>query len=257
MSLDYSLVDACVRWPAPPAAHPPGPLLPAHPRMPGVPVLVLSGELDTITTPPEGAAAAALFPNARQVVLANEFHVTALPPLPDGCGADIVRRFFATLDPGDVSCAAAVAPLRQPPAFARHSSALPAPEARPGNEAGPAQLKAAAAAVLELGDAIGRLESAHGATSPALRGGGATARLAGGVFHLLFERARFTEDVAVDGRLAWPWGRGTASAQLVFTTATGERGELSVSWPEQAAGAQATLAGHVAGRRIEARMPAP
>ena len=257
MSLDYSLLDACVDWPVPAPSHPPGPPVPPAPRMPAIPVLVLNGELDTITTVPEGAAAASLFPQARQVVLANEFHVGGLPGMVDDCGAALVRRFFATLDPGDVSCAAAVAPLRSPPAYARHSSALPAPTALPGNAATVPELKAAAAAVLELRDAVDRIESAHGATSPALRGGGATERLQDGVFHLLFEQARFTEDVAVDGRLAWPYGAGTALADVVFTTTDGARGELHVSWPEQQAGAIATLEGRVGGRRLRAAMPAP
>ena len=257
MSLDYSLIDSCVRWPTPSSAHPPGPLLPAHPQMPDVPVLVLNGEIDTITTPPEGAAVASLFPNARQVVVANEFHITALPPMPDNCGAHLVRRFFETLDPGDTSCAAAVAPLRMPPVFARQSSALPVPHALAGNQASDAELRAAASAVLELGDAVARLESAHGPTSPALRGGGATNSLHGDVFDLRFDQARFTDDVAVDGRLAWPYGRGTASAQLVFTTAGGARGELAARWPEQQAGSMATLDGRIGGHEIHAEMPAP
>ncbi len=257
VSLDYSLLDACVRWPAPPSQHPPGPLVPAHPQMPSMPVLVLNGEIDTITTPPEGAAVASLFPNARHVVIANEFHVTALPPMVDTCGTDIVRRFFATLDPGDISCAAAVAPLRSPPVFPARSSALPLPAAQPGNEASPAQLRAAAAAVLALGDATRRLESAHGSASPALRGGGFRERLGDNIFHLQFEEARFTEDVAVTGDLDWPYGAGTASAQIVFTTADGGRGVLHVAWPEQQAGSVATLEGEIGGKRLRAQMPAP
>ncbi|HSI48811.1 MAG TPA: alpha/beta fold hydrolase [Ideonella sp.] len=257
MSLDYSLLDACVRWPAPSAAHPPGPLLPKHPQMPAVPVLVLNGELDTITTPPEGAAAASLFPNARHIVLANEFHVGALPPMRDDCGANLVRRFFTTLDAGDASCAAAIAPFRATPLFALRSAALPLPVAQPGNQAGEAALKAAASAVLELGDATARLESAGGSLSPALRGGSVAHQFSEGIYQLTFAQARFTDDVAVDGRLTWPWGRGTASAQIGFTTPTGERGELAVSWPEQQAGSLATLRGTLAGRRIEAQMPAP
>jgi len=257
MSLDYSLLDACVRWPAPSAAHPPGPLLPKHPQMPGVPVLVLNGELDTITTPPEGAAVASLFPNARHIVLANEFHVGALPPMPDDCGANLVRRFFTTLDAGDADCAARIAPIRTTPLFALRSTDLPLPQPLPGNQAGPAALKAAASAVLELGDAVARLESAGGSLSPALRGGSVANQFSEGVYQLQLVQARFTNDVAVDGQLSWPWGRGTAVAQIRFTTAAGERGELAVSWPEQQAGSLATLSGTLAGRRVEAQMPAP
>ncbi len=42
------------------------------------PVLVLAGDLDTLTPPSEGEAAAALFPNSTFVSVANTGHVTAL-----------------------------------------------------------------------------------------------------------------------------------------------------------------------------------
>ncbi len=47
-------------------------------RMPDVPALVLTGDLDTITTPAEGDQAAALFRNARRVIVENTGHVSAV-----------------------------------------------------------------------------------------------------------------------------------------------------------------------------------
>ena len=64
---------------------------------PPVPVLVLSGELDSITTPAEGHLVAQQFPNAQQVVVRNSFHVTAMGDT-DGCAQSLVRAFV--LDPG-------------------------------------------------------------------------------------------------------------------------------------------------------------
>ena len=59
---------------------------------PDVPVLVLSGELDSITTAAEGDLVAEQFPNARHVVVRNSFHVTAIGDR-DDCAERILRAF--------------------------------------------------------------------------------------------------------------------------------------------------------------------
>ena len=60
--------------------------------IPQTPVLVLSGELDSITTAAEGAIVVRQFPNARQVVVANSFHVTAVGDT-DRCAVTVLRYF--------------------------------------------------------------------------------------------------------------------------------------------------------------------
>jgi pimeloyl-ACP methyl ester carboxylesterase len=67
MPLDYAFIDECVQWPAVSVA----PLVFAGARYPEVPVLVVSGELDNMTSVADGAAAAARFPRAHHVVIAN------------------------------------------------------------------------------------------------------------------------------------------------------------------------------------------
>ena len=74
---DWEMADWCLNWPVAPAAHPAGPPAPPSGSYPDVPTLVLTGELDSITTPEEGALVASAFPAARQVLVANSFHVTA------------------------------------------------------------------------------------------------------------------------------------------------------------------------------------
>ena len=69
--------------------------MPPAGRYSDVPVLVLSGELDSITTPAEGDLVAAQFPNARHVVVANSFHVTAVGDT-DDCAVRIVRSFVTS-----------------------------------------------------------------------------------------------------------------------------------------------------------------
>jgi len=108
MPLDYAFIDECVQWPAAASGAPAVRLLPAGAGYPDVPVLVISGELDNMTSPADGAAAAARFPRARHVVIANSFHVNALPHARSDCGAILVRRFMERLETGDEGCAAAV-----------------------------------------------------------------------------------------------------------------------------------------------------
>jgi pimeloyl-ACP methyl ester carboxylesterase len=92
MPLDYSVLDTCLSWPVPSLAHPPGQPVPPGTVFPSCPVLVLSGSLDSLTPAEQGEKTAALFPDARQILVANSFHVTALGEQ-DHCASEIVRRF--------------------------------------------------------------------------------------------------------------------------------------------------------------------
>ena len=72
---DWSYLE-CLDWPRPSPLYQP----PAAPGAdaPDVPVLVMSGELDDVTTPSEGRMTAALFPDARVEVIRNAGHVPSL-----------------------------------------------------------------------------------------------------------------------------------------------------------------------------------
>jgi len=124
MPLDYAFIDECAQWPAAAPDAPAVRLVPAGARYPEAPVLVISGELDNMTSAADGAAAAAHFPRARHVVIANSFHVNALPHARSECGAILARRFMEHLESGDESCATAVPAVRLVPRFARHVSEL-------------------------------------------------------------------------------------------------------------------------------------
>ena len=58
-------------------------------------MLVLTGELDTITTPAEATLVTRQFPYARRVVVRNSFHVTAIGDT-DDCAQRIVRHWIST-----------------------------------------------------------------------------------------------------------------------------------------------------------------
>ena len=112
---DWEMQDWCLNWPVAPAWQPAAPPAPPSGSYPAVPTLVLSGELDSITTPAEGALVAGQFPAARQVIVANSFHVTA-EDATDRCAVRILRQFVARPRTGltarRLSCANQVPPLR-------------------------------------------------------------------------------------------------------------------------------------------------
>lgn len=255
--LDFSLLDACVGWPAPPPQHPPGPYVPPNPRMPDVPVLVIAAELDDITTPAEGRIVASLFPQSTYVLAANSFHVAVGPALFDPCAAGITRRFIETGRAGDTGCAARIAPLRTPPQFARRVEQLAPADARPGNHATENDLRAAAAAVHTLGDAVARYESNTTGTSFGLRGGTFTIENKGALQRFDFFGTRWTDDLAVSGNLLWPAYRGSAQARITFKGPLGLDGQLRVHWNEGEAQAMAEVDGIIGGRVVRAVMPAP
>ena len=82
----------CLAWPKPsPLYEPPAP---AQAPKPAMPTLVISGELDDVTSPTEGRAVVSEFANARQMVVRNGGHVSSLygGRYP---ARDRVRAFFA------------------------------------------------------------------------------------------------------------------------------------------------------------------
>jgi hypothetical protein len=167
-------------WPAPQPAYPHGDPLPGHRVFPTVPTLVLSGDLDSVTSPEDANQAAAQFPNVVHLLIPNLTHVTAyyysdVGYLPDGgdtthCVQHIVRRFNGQLSPGDTSCTRDVRPLRAPPRFGRTVSGLELVNALKGNHASSSELKSAAGALETVGDVFARFVITRG-IDRGLRGG--------------------------------------------------------------------------------------
>lgn len=100
--------DSCLNWPAPASDDPPivsgTPIAPAN-----LPVLVLSGELDSLTTPAEGQRVAEhMGPSARWIQIGNMIHVSAMLDFV-GCAEGLVQTLIAApgkLKTMDATCAA-------------------------------------------------------------------------------------------------------------------------------------------------------
>jgi hypothetical protein len=259
LPLDYAFIEQCVRWPAADPAHPPAYRVAAARGFPDLPVLVVSGELDNMTSPADGAAAAAQFVHARHLVLANSLHVNALPQARSPCGAELVRRFIATLDPGDASCSAEVPPLRLAPPFARTLAEVAPASALSGNAADPAGLKVAAAALYSAGDLLGRLVANSSGHGEGLRGGRFTASTAAGygAIHAVLYGIRWVGDLEVSGTIDFRPGVGDGEAELSVRTRNGVAGEVRARWPAGGPGARARLEGLIGGRALRAEVAAP
>ena len=257
LPLDYSFIDECVAWPAPPADRPAGVLAAVPLKYPPAPTLVVSGDLDNMTPVADGAAAAANFPHGSQLIIRNGFHVNALPHARSDCGAGVVRHFIDALRAGDASCAQSVPPVRLVPQFARHVSDLEPAAAGGGNGAGRSDLQAVTAAVLSAGDALARAADMAPGEGVGLRGGRyRVARTATG-YRVTLRQLRWTEDLAVSGRIESPRRAGPARAELELADAAGRHGRLEIRWTEGRSAAIADARGQFDGRAVVARLPAP
>jgi pimeloyl-ACP methyl ester carboxylesterase len=258
MQLDYSFIDQCVEWPAPSSGHPASHVVAEDSHYPDVPALIISGDLDDITTPADGAAVAAAFKYGTFVRIANSFHVNALRHARSGCAAEIARRFIETMSVGDTSCAAEVPPLRLVPRFAVHAAQLKPAEALPGNRAGDAQLRRVSAAVMTAGDVLARLGGNSSGRGVGLRGGTFRVESDSSAVHIALSQVRWSEDLAISGNIDGPAARtGMVRARLRLEAAEGRGGELQVEWPEGVANSSAAVRGTVDGAAVLARLRAP
>jgi pimeloyl-ACP methyl ester carboxylesterase len=253
MPLDYAYVPLCTTWPVASRAHPAGEPVPPGTRFPDVPVLVLNGDLDTITTPAEGEQAARLFRRATHVIVANTGHVTAIDDF-YGCAQNIVRRFTASGNV-DAGCAARVPAMHLVPSFAGTiADAIPASPSQ-GNRADAKALRAAAAATLAAADVLSRSYEFSLTRGAGLRGGTYSATPANGSATATLADVRWASDLAVSGTATFRARSASAVAHLVLRGAAS--GEIDAAWATAGSDAVATLQGRVDGRTLRATMRAP
>ena len=259
--------DTCLPWPKPAHGVVPGEAIPAGSVFPALPVLVMSGELDTVTSPPEGRATAALFPNAEFIETTNLVHESAIGDAgffvpPDGedlsqCIGPIVRNFVLTGgSTGDTSCIKHIRPIRTVPAFATSYATVAPAAATQGNQVDATGLVLASAVAETVGDALARYyvsSSGHGSD---LRGGTFTISSTATGYTLTLSQLQWTADLTVSGTLDWNQLTGAISVQTTFNAA-GHSGSVDMSWNDRQTEAVATLTGTVDGVALAAERIAP
>ena len=256
----------CLDWPTPLPAYPQGDALPAHPVFPAVPTLVLSGDLDSVTSVEDANQAASQFPDVVHLVIPNLTHVTAwyfsdVGILPDGgdttnCVQAIVRRFVVELSPGDTSCIPSVRPIRTPPRFARSVNELDPVTALVGNQANARGLKLAAGALETVGDVFARFLITFG-FGGGLRGGEFVYIQKDYGYAFEFEHVKWTEDLEITGVMRWYLKANTVSADVQLWQNGTSVGALNIAWNDLDTNAMATLTGTIGNERVKAQRIAP
>ena len=261
----WSTADWCTRWPVPPADFRPAPPRPPGGRYAPVPTLVLSGLLDTITTPAEGRLVAGQFPNATWVPVPGGLHVTALADY-DGCASAIVLDFVANARVGDTSCTRQLSPLRTaPPFWQRMADAVPL--AAPSGQSTAAtsvpaaaddlvRRRAASVAVATAGDALARWFQTFEDGGLGLRGGSWTAA-GSAVLRTRLDGYRFAADLAVSGTVVWDRRTGAVLADLRLAGVPAVTGRVQARWDARVAAARAVVTGRLGGRPIAGTLLAP
>jgi hypothetical protein len=205
--------DSCLRWPNDRAASRP---FPAATRLPDVPVLVVSGDLDTNTPSQSGRMAAGQFPHAHYVRIPNVGHTPEASP----CGVSLGLRFVATLKVNPRACAGTGAP---PPIAARTPRVtgdlpLVRGQGTPSDRRALAVVVATAADMGEQSELLGIWKAADG-----LRGGRYVISAAG----VRLDGVRVVRDATASGLLSTTSaGRVTGTVRL--TGAGVSKGQLHV-----------------------------
>lgn len=253
---DWSTLDMCLQWPAPAAGNPALPPRPTGGAYHRMPTLVLSGELDTVTTPIEGRMITRQIPGSRQIVVANSFHVTAISDT-DDCAVRIARAFVRhprrTLPQSLVGCAARIPPVR---ALGRYHSRL-ANMPRADDLIGTAtrrQERAGTTAAATVADAVDRWWNNYYGKGVGLQGG--TWKYKGDrktTFTL--QGMQLVKGLAVSGTAVWRRYRHDMTVDLRVRGDV--RGHLTGSWDTSAEGARAILTGTLDGTFVALRLPAP
>jgi pimeloyl-ACP methyl ester carboxylesterase len=206
----------CLTWPRP--THPDDPPIPKHVAIDAthVPVLILNGELDSLTPAAGGAhIRRQIGPAARVVVAANTVHLVALDS-PHACGPSLVRAFVrhpkASLD---ASCARHIPAVRAVPRFPR-TLAQVVPACGHGSLS---VRRRAAVAVAEAGDALIRYDYVDANSDLGLRGGSVHYDADGDA---TLHAVRYTSDTTVSGTV-----RVTASGGAGRVRVTGPHGHTA------------------------------
>jgi pimeloyl-ACP methyl ester carboxylesterase len=267
---DTQTLDSCRVWPAP-ASDPEPPLIHGAPLAPpDLPVLILSGDLDTTTSPADNRTAfKQLGPgNHRLITIPNTLHVAAATGSRENCGSVVVREFVtnpANLAQLDTTCAAEVPDVRALGTFPRTlANATPA-VASSGRDI---DSRLATVAAETAGDALNRrqdvgyyYQNTPQTSGVGLRGGGwkLAKNYPAGHTVLDLSAARWVNDVAVSGTVDSTDATGDVIATLTGSAPGSVKFHFTVNWnTKQPHNARATVRGSTnSGGLLTATLPAP
>lgn len=246
MSSPWIEYDSCINWPAPSTWVPPEPEPAVYPD---VPTLVITGELDTLTSPEGNRIVASRFPQATYVEVPNSGHVTALGDY-IGCAAGIVVEFVDTGAVGDTSCVDAYPSVRTTDQFPRRLRDVQVSD----GEGTLRQRRVATAVAGTVGDLFPRWFAMYGTEGRGLRGG---TFITSGLEDVRFrmEAMRWVRDVSVSGVVRWDRTTGDVRATVTFSGAA--QGTLGIRWNEWDQHANAVASGLIDGARVRLELPAP
>jgi pimeloyl-ACP methyl ester carboxylesterase len=253
--------SACLDWPTP--IHHVAPITKRPPLVPAsVPVLIMSGTLDSLTPKLDGATlvASQMGKSARLVTFANLTHVT-LQDANDSCPASVYQTFVtnpAALRTQNVSCAAKIAPVHTVGSYPLHLAQAAPAKAVAGNKAGRQALQAATVAVDAVGDEISRSSYIFGGADLGLRGGRVTVSYTGNTATFRLDALRWVTDATVDGTATWNQSTGAVTARLTVHPHRGAAVRLTATWLVFGqSGQYAVITGAQGKAALAARCPAP
>jgi pimeloyl-ACP methyl ester carboxylesterase len=196
LTSNFATQSLCLTWPV--ATRNPW-QIPGPPSgtYPDVPTLVLSGELDTITTAAEGELVSNQFARARHVIVANSTHVTAMGDV-HNCASALVREFFsdqdAVLAGSGGQCAATIPPIKAVLGY-------------------PIRTKSPSSGVAQTAlDVIDRYLQAAGYRGLGLRGGSWSAKGWGPIV-IDLDGYRLYQNLPVTGSVRWNYDTGAVSVR--------------------------------------------
>jgi pimeloyl-ACP methyl ester carboxylesterase len=259
MSAFSEAYASCLDWPRPvrraavvPAIAHEVPAIPAMaaPLPASIPILVLGGDIDSLTPLSDVKKfAPALGRSVRVVTLRNTVHVTSEGDtyLTAGaaCARSVIRAFVSAprrLASLDASCADRIPPIHTPGAYPATLSAAAPATLVSGPDPGPDARRAVTIAAGALADATMRWYYSSSARGPGLRGGDFTVS-GGAPLRFRLSGVRFVSDATVDGPGTWDPPTGRVHGTLVVQPDGGAPVQVTVDWDQRTPVATATVGG--------------
>jgi hypothetical protein len=143
------------------------------------------------------------------------------------------------------------------PRFARTAAELSPLTPLAGDKTTAAQRRIAAAALEAVGDTVARYFVNYSYVDSGLRGGRFRYWPSGAGYHFQLQGVRWTQDVAVYGKVFWNQVTNIITAQVTLRDDGHTLGALSIRWNDADVDAVASISGNINGATLRASRIAP